>query len=228
MNTIDISKVFEIYEVKKVSILTNLCCKDYNFDSDKFFSFLNYIKNKNIEVTIYERKFKDTNLRLFNEYSYELIKDNIQFKLITTEDLNRVRVKNFQGKIFDEIYVYGKLFLYDVVIILTKASLHIHHSKKYLFSCDSELILSSNLNYIEYENYYRKEIVTILRDEFDLIFNHIKNLHLFKNNFYGVLDGTNIKITNEHIPFFYKTRHDETYQGQNLNDLKVKLLKSLI
>lgn len=232
MNNINFTEINKlITNLKKISILTNLTSKDPELKLDKFFKFIKNINDSNnkIIIDIFERKFKDTDIEKINFINAHLkkINQNINLNLITTNQLKKHKVNEFNGLVFENLFICESLFKSKITFILTEARLHIHHSKKYLFSCIDTLVLASNLNLIEYENYNKKDLIKILQDEIDLIFEHIKNLNINKNNFYGILDGTNIKITNEHIPFFYKTKQSSIHQGQNLNDLKTNLLKSL-
>lgn len=232
MNNINFKKINNLIKnLKEICILTNLTSKDPEFRLDNFFEFIEKINNSNnkIIINIFERKFKDTDTEKINLINTNLkkINQNINLSLITTNQLKKHKVNKFNELIFENLFIYENLFKSEITFILTEAKLHIHHSKKYLFSCIDTLVLASNLNLIEYENYNKKELIKILRDEINLIFKHIKNLNINKNKFYGILDGTNIKITNEHIPFFYKKKQIGIFQGKNLEKLHNNLLTLL-
>lgn len=213
-------------KIDKVFILTNLSNPFYSFsDLDLLNKLILGLKRCVLDVkfVILERLFKDTDLHKFRK-----IKSDVtvcQYELVGNNNLEYFEfdIQKTKKLIYEGVY-FCKDFNYQnsCLLVLSKAHIHFHHKKVYTWTPLEELVFFSNLMYVDYSNYRKIDIWRVIRDDIDIIFNHLK--FILPVNVYGVMDARSYKITYEHIPFFFVRKNKEIFYDKNIVNLRSRLI----
>jgi hypothetical protein len=224
-----LNSILQHKRIKSISVLCTLTSKNQNnFDYSLLFKILRLCKDHfDCKINIYEKRFKDSSESNLPVDPYDFFKDiGVKHIYIDSQNQEAVDVPKDGANTFEIFYLNKTFFDADCQLILTKAAMHTHHSYLYPFTCIEELVLSISLSSISTSQITRDEYIKIVRDDIIFVYQDLLRTNL---NFQliGILDARNTRITNEHLPFFYRVKNVGLFIDENLRVLRENFIDLL-
>lgn len=224
-----LNSILQHKRIKNISVLCTITSQNKNnFDYSLLLKILKLCKDHfDCHINIYEKRFKDSSESNLPAEHYDFFRSiGIKHIYIDSQNQEAIVMPEDVTNTFDSLYINKAFFETDIQLILTKAAMHKHHAYLYPFTCIEELVLSISLSSVSTSRITRDEYMKIVRDDIMFIYKDLLRVNL---NFQliGILDARKTRITNEHIPFFYRVKDIGLMVEENLDFLRKHFLDLL-